>query len=85
MYDVITTHLAYKWGLGESELFPVAAILMATNYLWLGKLIAIGGVGVCCGWLVGVSEIKKAIKGLYMVNSICIVVVVLNLVSLGWC
>jgi len=83
VFDFITTELAYKIGLGEAEINPFAKLLMVYNLLWVGKIIAIIVVGLLCFLLLKIKQKKLAFLGLSINNCIYIVVVGLNLVSLG--
>ena len=83
MEDVVTTNLAFAAGLSEYELNPLGALLISHNLLWLGKAVAIAVVGAMCYWLWKKAEMKMAIKCIYVVNSFCMGVVGINLLSLG--
>ena len=81
--DIVTTNLAYEMGLEWAEINPFASLLMRYNLLWAGKIIAIGVIATLCFWLLKREQKKLAFLGLNMSNCIYIVVVGLNLVSLG--
>ena len=82
VFDLITTNLAYRMGLEEAEINPFAALLMAYNLLWVGKIIAVIVIMLLCFWLLRRRQKKLAFLGLSVSNCIYIVVVGLNLVSL---
>ncbi len=82
VFDLVTTNLAYKIGLGEAEINPFAALLMAYNLLWVGKIIAVVVIMLLCFWLLRRNQKKLAFLGLSVNNGIYIVVVGLNLISL---
>jgi len=82
VFDLVTTNLAYRMGLGEAEINPFVALLMAYNLLWVGKIIAVIVIVLLCFWLLRRRQNRLAFLGLSVNNGIYIVVVGLNLVSL---
>ena len=82
--DIITTSLAYEVGLGADEINPLAAVLMSYNLLWLGKAVAIVVIGMLCYWLWKKDNKKLAINGIFVSDCFYVVVVGINLLSLGY-